>query len=465
MVFKKFRFQIVLRVLILTAFITGFAILVQYTQYVMFTMLLAASIIYQIISMIRYMETINRDLKYFFDSIQFSDFSLNFKSASLGPSFAGVKDAFNNVIKEFLKVRSEKEERYRYFQTVVEHVATGLISFRPDGEVEFINRAALKLLAVHSVRNINSMEGDNKILADKLLKLKSGERTLVKMKVDGQEAHLAINATQFKLGPQPFTLVSLQNIQNDVERERMGRELEIGQEVQNHLLPDTKFKIPNFDMAVFCLPAKEVGGDLYDFIQLSETKYAVIIGDVSGKGLPAAIYMTLTKGILQAAIDKERGPADALRRANYLIYKTIGRKFFISLILVVIDTETSSMQIARAGHNPIIYLPVKGSGCRLLKPKGIALGLEKGQIFDQEIEEIEMILNSGDVMLFYTDGISEALNSRREEYGEQRMINILNSNYKENASEIINAVHTDVHKHLGSEKRHDDMTMLVLKAE
>jgi len=465
MVFKKFRFQIVLRVLILTAFITGFAILVQYTQYVMFTMLLAASIIYQIISMIRYMETINRDLKYFFDSIQFSDFSLNFKSASLGPSFAGVKDAFNNVIKEFLKVRSEKEERYRYFQTVVEHVATGLISFRPDGEVEFINRAALKLLAVHSVRNINSMEGDNKILADKLLKLKSGERTLVKMKVDGQEAHLAINATQFKLGPQPFTLVSLQNIQSDVERERMGRELEIGQEVQNHLLPDTKFKIPNFDMAVFCLPAKEVGGDLYDFIQLSETKYAVIIGDVSGKGLPAAIYMTLTKGILQAAIDKERGPADALKRANYLIYKTIGRKFFISLILVVIDTETSSMQIARAGHNPIIYLPVKGSGCRLLKPKGIALGLEKGQIFDQEIEETEMILNSGDVMLFYTDGISEALNSRREEYGEQRMINILNSNYKENASEIINAVHTDVHKHLGSEKRHDDMTMLVLKAE
>jgi len=465
MVFKKFRFQIVLRVLILTAFITGFAILVQYTQYVMFTMLLAASIIYQIISMIRYMETINRDLKYFFDSIQFSDFSLNFKSASLGPSFAGVKDAFNNVIKEFLKVRSEKEERYRYFQTVVEHVATGLISFRPDGEVEFINRAALKLLAVHSVRNINSMEGDNKILADKLLKLKSGERTLVKMKVDGQEAHLAINATQFKLGPQPFTLVSLQNIQSDVERERMGRELEIGQEVQNHLLPDTKFKIPNFDMAVFCLPAKEVGGDLYDFIQLSETKYAVIIGDVSGKGLPAAIYMTLTKGILQAAIDKERGPADALKRANYLIYKTIGRKFFISLILVVIDTETSSMQIARAGHNPIIYLPVKGSGCRLLKPKGIALGLEKGQIFDQEIEETEMILNSGDVMLFYTDGISEALNSRREEYGEQRMINILNSNYKENASEIINAVHTDVHKHLGSEKRHDDMTMLVLKPE
>jgi len=278
MVFKQFRFKIVLRMLLLTASITAFAVLVQRTEFIMFTALLSALIIYQIIAIIRYMETINRDLKYFFDSIQFSDFSLNFKSASLGPSFAGVKDAFNNVIQEFLKVRSEKEERFRYFQTVVEHVATGLISFRPDGgEVEFINRAALKLLAVHSVRNLNSIEGVNKELAEKLLKLKSGKRTLVKIKVDGQEAHIAVNATQFKLGPQLFTLVSLQNIQSDVERERMGRELEIGQEVQNHLLPDKKFNIPNFDLAAFCLPAKEVGGDLYDFIQLTEMSISSIL--------------------------------------------------------------------------------------------------------------------------------------------------------------------------------------------
>ncbi len=464
MVFKQFRFQIVLRVLFLTASIAAFSILIQYTEFVMFTVLLSVLIIYQIISIIRYTETINRDLKYFFDSIQFSDFSLNFKSASLGPSFAGVKDAFNNVIKEFLKVRSEKEERFRYFQTVVEHVATGLISFRPDGEVEFINRAALKLLAVHSVRNLNSMEGANKELAGRLLKLKAGERTLVKIKVDGREAHIAVNTTQFKLGPQLFTLVSLQNIQSDVERERMGRELEIGQEVQNHLLPDKKFKIPNFDLAAFCLPAKEVGGDLYDFIQLTDKKFAVIIGDVSGKGLPAAIYMTLTKGILQAAIDKEKGPAEALKKANFLIYKTIGRNFFISLIMAIIDVETNKIQIARAGHNPVIYLPGNKSNCQLLRPNGIALGLEKGEIFDQEIDEIEMTMGSGDVFLFYTDGISEALNKQREEFGEQRMVNILNSNHKAAAEDIISAIQQDVQKHLGDENRHDDMTMLVLKA-
>ena len=148
-------------------------------------------------------------------------------------------------------MRAEKEERFQYFQTVVEHVGTGLISFKSDGEIEFMNKAAGQLLNSGSVHNIKSLEKINKEFVEKLLNLKAGEHSVAKLKHDGRYVHLAIHATQFKLKQQKYTLVTLQDIQSEIERERIARELEIGQEVQKKLLPKMDFKIPGLILPHF----------------------------------------------------------------------------------------------------------------------------------------------------------------------------------------------------------------------
>jgi serine phosphatase RsbU (regulator of sigma subunit) len=408
-------------------------------------------------------ESINRDLKRFLESIQFSDFSQTFSSANLGPTFREVKESFNRVTQEFLKVRSEKEERFLYFQTIVEHVPVGLISYKSDGGVELVNKAALRLINTDSLRNLKTLNKSNKQLADILMNIKAGERTLCKLNNGGNEVTLAITATQFKLHQQSYTLVSLQNIQSEVERERISRELEIGQEVQNQLLPSYDVELPDFEFATAYLPAKEVGGDYYDFIKIDDDHIGIVIGDVSGKGLPAAIYMTFTKGIMQANIESGLSPSQALKKANKLIYQTIGRETFISMIFAILDIKNHELLFSRAGHNPLIHL--SQNKIRLLEPQGMALGLSNSDIFDQEMEENKIHIKSGDILVFYTDGFNEAMDNNQNEFGTERILKLIQENQSFKSVEIISKIQNAVKDFIGQTPQHDDRTMIVLKVK
>jgi len=465
MVFNRFRRIVFFRIILLSATIFSAIYLYNQENFILISILLGALGIYQIISLIHFSEKINRDLVRFLKSIQFSDFSQTFSSANLGPTFHELKKSFDSVTQQFLKVRAEKEERYQYFQTVVEHVGTGLISFKPDGEIEFMNKAAGQLLNSGSVRNIKSLEKINKEFVDKLLKLKAGEHTVVKLKHDGRFVHLAIHAAQFKLKQQKYTLVTLQDIQSEIERERIARELEIGQEVQKKLLPKMDFNIPGIDLAGFCLPAKEVGGDYYDIIEFENNQLGLLIGDVSGKGLPAAIYMTLTKGILQASIDSELSPAQALIKANRLIYQTIERGFFVSLFLSILDTKKHELVFSRAGHNPIIHFQANSQTINYLKPDGIALGLEDGTIFEEKIQESKIKLNKDDLIVLYTDGFSEAMNEKEQEFSEESLAQIIKDNHKLTANGLLDIIFDELESFVGDSPRHDDMTIVILKID
>jgi nitrogen fixation/metabolism regulation signal transduction histidine kinase len=221
MVFSRFRLNALGRVLLLSASLFGFFYLLFQTALYATLLILAAICVYQIYALLHYVEKTNRDLSRFFDAVKHSDFSQSFAGAGLGSSFDELKAAFGEVIAKFQRARADKEEHFRYLQTVVQHVGIGLISFQANGEVELINTAARRLLRVPHLKNIHALESLSRPLVEKLLAMKSGERALVKVEDKNERLQLAIYATEFRMREQRFTLVSLQNIQSELEEKEM----------------------------------------------------------------------------------------------------------------------------------------------------------------------------------------------------------------------------------------------------
>ncbi len=253
------------------------------------------------------------------------------------------------------------------------------------------------------------------------------------------------------------------HIKRITERERMAKELEIARAVQMKLLPKENPKLIGFDIAGICIPAYEVGGDYYDFVDLGKTKIGIAIGDVSGKGVPAAIYMTLTKGILQSHAEENVSPKNVLSKVNRLMYKTIEKNSFVSMFYAIIDLQSKKIRYSRAGHNPVILAGLRDEKHEFLTPKGVALGLDDGGVFDAVLEEREFDLRSGDILVFYTDGFTEARNISGEEFNESRLLRSVAEAKERTAEEIISEVVRDAKKFSGDAEQHDDMTMVVVK--
>jgi len=221
MVYKNFRLICILRVLFLGAtFYLFFYLLTRTTLYAM-SFITGVIIIYEIYSLIHYIERTNRDLTRFLDAIKYEDFSQTFIGAGFGSSFNDLKSAFNAVLTKFQQTRAEKEEHFRYLQTVVQHIGIGLISFQSDGEVELINNAAKRLLKVVRLKNINELRKFSKQLVDTLLKMQPSEKKLVKIQDVNEFLQLAIYSTEFILRENIYKLVSLQNIQSELEEKEM----------------------------------------------------------------------------------------------------------------------------------------------------------------------------------------------------------------------------------------------------
>ncbi len=267
---------------------------------------------------------------------------------------------------------------------------------------------------------------------------------------------------------QPFELtVDLMpaHIRRISERERMTRELEIAKSVQNNLFPKVTPKVPQLEFGGICIPALEVGGDYYDFVQMESGLTGTAIADVSGKGLPAAIYMTLTKGALQASAENQSSPKNVLSKINQIVYRSISRGTFISMIYAVIDEKTRRVKFSRAGHNPLALFSSGNKSAQLFTPSGLALGLDSGEKFDSTLEEMEITLRPGDALVFYTDGFTEAMDSQANEFGEERLVSLVESVRHLPVKEMLTRIDAGVRKFVGNAPQHDDMTMVVIKVK
>jgi nitrogen fixation/metabolism regulation signal transduction histidine kinase len=221
MVYKRFYINCIIRVLILSGTICLLAYLLFHTDFIAASVFISLFTVYQIFSLIRYVTKTNRDLTRLLDSIKYSDFSQSFTNSLKGSGFEELHTAFTEVIKEFQRAKIEKEEHFRFLQTIVDHVGIALIAFNPDGAVEVINNAAKKLLKVPRLGNIKDLQSISPKLTQKLLELSPGGKDLVKMQQGDDLLQLSIYATGFVLRKQQMILVAMQNIQSELEEKEM----------------------------------------------------------------------------------------------------------------------------------------------------------------------------------------------------------------------------------------------------
>jgi signal transduction histidine kinase len=219
--YKYFNLSCILRIVLLTISIFTFVYLLTQTAFLATSMIVGVFILIQVFSLLHYVHKTNRDLARFLSAIRFSDFSQSFSSGHKETSFRSLNAAFSEVMSIFQQARAEKEEQYRYLNTVVQHVGLGLMSFNQDGEVDLINKAAKKLLSVTNLKNIKSLETFSPDLVITLQKLHPGQKALVKIEEFGEAIQLVIYATEFKLQDRAVKLVSMQNIESELAEQEM----------------------------------------------------------------------------------------------------------------------------------------------------------------------------------------------------------------------------------------------------
>ena len=250
-------------------------------------------------------------------------------------------------------------------------------------------------------------------------------------------------------------------IEKSFEKERLQRELMLAQEMQKRLLPQ---KLPVFstvDMKAVSSPALEVGGDYYDYVLIDDDLVGIVIGDVSGKGVGAAFYMAEVKGIFQSLARIYRSPSEFMMKANSALITSIDKRSFISLIYSTINIRTGELIDARAGHCPMLYI---SSGKKeYIKPVGLGLGIKSGAIFDDNIKEQKIMMKSGDVCVFYTDGVTESRDSSGDEFGYERLLDVVVANKHRSAEDIKESIIQTVWNYTDAQGYHDDITVFVVK--
>jgi len=225
--------------------------------------------------------------------------------------------------------------------------------------------------------------------------------------------------------------------------------------VQESFLPQKAPEITRYRFSAHYTPAQEVGGDFYDFINLGKGRTGIVIGDVSGKGVPAALYMAKLGSDLRTLAYTEKDPAAALEKANDLLADRSRRGMFATLLFIELDALTGSLLMANAGHLPLIIKRKNGSIQKRAAAGGSPLGILNGMKFTQESE----LLGPGDTAVLYTDGIIEAMNAREELYGYERFETIL-IKMGSDPDVLKAAIIEDVNRFTGLSPQHDDMTLV-----
>jgi serine phosphatase RsbU (regulator of sigma subunit) len=254
-----------------------------------------------------------------------------------------------------------------------------------------------------------------------------------------------------------------QLLRESAEKQRLEEELRIARQIQMSLLPQDTVTVAGVRVAALCLPAAEVGGDYYDLLPLSDTRMGVLVADVSGKGTSAALYMAELKGLALSLSRIYDSPARLLAEANRILSDNMDPRSFITMTYAVVDTVQRRLRFARAGHNPIIHLDRASGRTHVLAPRGMGLGLDGGERFEKVLEEAEAPLRSGDVFVFFTDGLSEAMNERAELFGEARLRELIEKSDTLDTEQIKEAILAGIRTFVGGAAPHDDMTLVVLE--
>ena len=247
----------------------------------------------------------------------------------------------------------------------------------------------------------------------------------------------------------------------EAERARLGRELELAQEIQRTLLPQAAPDVPGYQVAYRWRSARQVGGDFFDFMRLDPSRIGLVIADVSDKGIPAALYMMFARTIMRAVALSGRDPAQALQRANQLILSDSTSDMFVTAHYGVLHAASHRLVYSSAGHNLALHVRAAGGHIEELTASGLALGI----VDDVQFEQKTIDLAEGDVILFYTDGAIDTLDPGGAEFGSDRLAALLSEHRSLSAESIAEEIDSAVHAWAAGEPQYDDFTLIVVKRD
>ncbi len=270
-------------------------------------------------------------------------------------------------------------------------------------------------------------------------------------------------------GPEPDARPAFSNFEPEADvpaksdRERLQAEFEVARKAQQDALPDEPPVLEGYSLAGWCEPAQQVGGDLYDFFPLPGGRLGIAVADVSGKGVPAALYMMVTKGLLMAASRDNGRLAYILEQINLHLYRACRKKVFVTMAAVILDSSSRRLEYGRAGHNPIVWRRARRGETTLVKPPGLGLGMTPGERFNRSLRIDELDLEPDDAIVLYSDGVTEAINQDMEQFGEERLMRAVENTDGQTAMESRDAILDNLRTFMGSTPARDDITLVVIR--
>jgi len=247
------------------------------------------------------------------------------------------------------------------------------------------------------------------------------------------------------------------------EKKRLDHDLEIARDIQRILLPSEAPVIDGFEISGLNIPARHVSGDYFDYIKVDEDRLGVAIADVSGKGVPASIIMAICRSVLRSQATGNPSPADVLQKVNSHLYPDIREDMFISMAYVILDHVRNSVVLSRAGHDAPIFYDSATQTASAVKPPGLALGIDSGSVFNRITGNFALSLKRDDCLLLYTDGVTEALDAKGDEFGADRMIGCVRASAAEGAAAIVKRLIDELRSFVGSQPQNDDITLIAIR--
>jgi serine phosphatase RsbU (regulator of sigma subunit)/transposase len=252
-----------------------------------------------------------------------------------------------------------------------------------------------------------------------------------------------------------------------VEQERMHKEMQVAQEIQHALLPASFPEIEGYDLATIYQAAKDVGGDYFDFVWIDDRTLGIVVADVSGKGVPGSLVMTMIRTAIRLEARGNKSAVDILKRVNEFVSEDVKRGMFVTIFLVVLDADQRKISFASAGHNPLVLFRAREGKAYFLNPKGIPLGMQlpEGVDFGGRLEAENVRLQKDDLLVIYTDGVTEAMNPKRQQYGMTRFLRFIKDHAALTTDDFVATLQKDLGRFTGNAPQNDDITLVAIKEE
>lgn len=251
----------------------------------------------------------------------------------------------------------------------------------------------------------------------------------------------------------------------DLERQNLAlrHDVSVASEIQSKLLPEKIPAVTGFEIDVFHRGTTDVGGDYYDFVPLEGGKMALVVSGLSGRGVPAAMLSTMARSLIRAEMERSTSPGEILRRVNRSLHRDIRKGMYVTIICAVLDPEAKKLVVANAGHNAMLVFRGSLAKADEIHPDGIALGLDSGPIFDKTLKEETIDLAAADRVVLFTEGAFKTANAAGEEFGLERLVEMLGQNAKMNSSALVNIIGGRIDRFRGDAPMNRDVTLVTLK--